>query len=119
MATLSTHVLDALQGAHAAGLQVTLLHVHESGRRDVLLREVTDNGGRLRADVTVAEEDTGMTCELVLQLSTYFARAGNMKLGDMKTLQEAVVRFVMTDPQGAYHIPLIIAPHSYTVWCGG
>ena len=31
-------------------------------------------------------------------------------------LKEVVIRFAMPDPTGSYHIPLMLAPNSYSVW---
>ncbi|MDA8008623.1 MAG: hydroxyisourate hydrolase [Alphaproteobacteria bacterium] len=112
---MSTHVLDATNGTHAAGLRIELSRVAEGGKRNLLLSEVTDSSGRISADVPATESDAGMTCELSFQLGEYF-ECGTLPNGE-RILREAALRFIMSDPQRAYHIPVIIAPSGCSIWC--
>ena len=120
MATLTTHLLDSVNGTHAAGMAVTLHRIDSAGGRTLLFSGVTDAGGRLRETVALAGADAGMTCELVFQVADYFARhpaSMTTAVGNAGILREAVFRFSMPDPDGAYHIPMMVAPNSYSVWC--
>ncbi len=118
MATVTTHLLNSVTGDHAAGVRADLYRIDAAGTRTALFSAVTDAGGRLRATVTpdMAHADTETACELVLHIAEYFARQP-VQPGGMRILREAVVRFVMPDPEGAYHIPMMLAPNSYSLWC--
>lgn len=116
MATLTTHVLDSLRGTHAAGLGVTLRRIEPSGARTELFSAVTDAGGRLRETVPVTAAHAGMTFEMAFHAAEYFARqpGGADAAGG---LDEAVVRFRLAGPDAARHIPVMLSPHSYSLWC--
>ena len=115
MATLTTHVLDSVNGAHAAGVGVALYRIESSGAKTTLFNAATDANGRLRQTLPPDAVAAGMTCELVFQVADYFA-AQPAALGGTSILCEAVFRFSMPDPSGAYHIPLMLSPSGYSVW---
>ena len=119
MATLTTHVLDSVNGTHAAGVGITLYRIAPSGERTALFNAATDAEGRLRETVVLDAADTGIICELVFQVADYFARqaAHNTLLPDESILREAAFRFCLPDPDGAYHLPMMMAPNSCSVWC--
>jgi len=122
VATLTTHVLDSTSGTHAAGLGVTLYRIEPAGGRTVLFEAVTDAGGRLHQSVEMDAAHAGATCELVFQTADYFARQPPPPGGVAAPpgiLRQAAVRFVMPDPRGAYHIPMMLAPSGVSVWCSG
>lgn len=120
MATLTSHVLDSVNGTHAAGVGITLYRIAPSGGRTALFNAATDAGGRLRETVALEAADAGIICELVFQVAEYFARQGlarSMPLPRENIFHEAAFRFAMPDPGGAYHIPMMMAPNSCSVWC--
>ena len=119
MATLTTHVLDSVNGTHAAGVGITLYRIFPSGERTELFNAATDVDGRLRETVTLQAADAGITCELVFQIADYFARqaAHNTPLPHESILREAAFRFCLPDPDGTYHLPMMMAPNSCSVWC--
>lgn len=119
MAVFSTHVLNAVDGRDAAGVGVAVYGlggVGGDGERRLLVRGRSDGEGRMREEVAVGDFEGGEVCELVVGVGEYFAEAG---VGVSSTLREAVVRFVIaeTELQATYHIPLIISPYGYSVWC--
>lgn len=118
MATLTTHVLDSLRGTHAAGLGVTVYRIEPSGARTELFTSVTDTGGRLRLSVPVTAAHAGLTFEMAFHAADYFARqpgAADAAGG----ITEAVVRFRLAGPDAARHIPVMLSPHGYSLWCSG
>jgi 5-hydroxyisourate hydrolase len=50
-----------------------------------------------------------------LQTGNYFV-AQSLPQPTKQIVKEVVIRFSMPDPNGSYHIPLMIAPNSYSVW---
>jgi hypothetical protein len=54
--------------------------------------------------------------ELVFQGADYFKTQG-LDSGSM--VSTVVIRFNMTDDQQRYHLPVMLAPHSYSTWWSG
>lgn len=65
--------------------------------------------------VSLTPGDAQAEFELVFRTGDYFA-AQPMPAAPMQIVREVVIRFSMPDPDGAYHIPLILAPNGYSVW---
>jgi 5-hydroxyisourate hydrolase len=110
--TVSTHILDAVAGAPAAGVSVTLF------RRDPdeawLLAEagVTDADGRLR----FATETSGGMYRLTFATGPYFADRGVPTF-----YPEVVITFAAVeadDAPGHYHVPLLLSPYAYSTYRG-
>ena len=118
MATLSTHTLNAVDGSHAGGIALSLERIEADGRRHEILSGETDPGGRFSQDITLSEADVGATFELVLQTGAYF-RAMGAEATPMQICHETVIRFQMPDAEARYHIPMMLAPNSHSVWWSG
>jgi 5-hydroxyisourate hydrolase len=104
MSTLSTHVLDAVLGAPAAGVTVTL---YQQDRR--LDSGETDVDGRVRA---LGEALAPGTYRLVFDTGAYFARR------DVETFYpEVAIAFVVTEERH-YHVPLLLSPFAFSTYRG-
>jgi hydroxyisourate hydrolase len=55
--------------------------------------------------------------ELVFHAAGYFKDRGET-LSDPPFLGEVVIRFGVSDPEGAYHVPLLLAPYGYSAYRG-
>ena len=115
MATISTHTLNSVDGTHADCLTLRVLRIGADGKRTLILAGETDAGGRFVHDLTGDEIDTNAEYELELDVADYFQRKGIADAQD-RALNVAVIRFRMPDVQGKYHMPFMLAPHSYSVW---
>ena len=104
---ISTHVLDATDGTHAAGIGVRLT-LAETGA--VLFAAETDTGGRLTRALD-APPAPGTLCDLVFDTGPYW-RARGVPGG----LQAISLRFAIGGPKMRHHLPLIIGPHGYSGW---
>ncbi len=113
MAVVSSHTLNAVDGTHAGGIAVALYKLGVDDTRTEVFRTEMDEGGRLSE--TVLDPDGTATYELVFRIAAYFA-ARKQQSGTQQILDEVVIRFSMPDPDGRYHIPLILAPNNYSVW---
>ncbi|MFD0365198.1 hydroxyisourate hydrolase [Nocardia sp. GCM10030253] len=103
MSTLSTHVLDAVRGAPAAGIAVTLY-----GEEQLDAGE-TDADGRIGAlGATLAAG----TYRLVFDTGSYFAG-----LGVDSFFPEVSVAFVVTEERH-YHVPLLLSPFAFSTYRG-
>ena len=109
MATVSSHVLDSVAGGHAAGVRVQLFCL-EGDARSPVFDQLTDAEGRISEQVEI---DQSAEYELVFHGHDYFAARD---LGDTSPVSCVVVRFVMDDDTRRYHIPVMLAPHSYSTW---
>jgi 5-hydroxyisourate hydrolase len=104
--SLSTHVLDAVSGAPAVGVAVTLTDA--SGRE--LAAAQTDGDGRvptlgntLKAGLYRLHFDTG----------SYFSTR------DISAFYpEVVIAFEVTDEDTHYHVPLLLSPFAYSTYRG-
>ena len=115
MAVISTHTLNSVDGTHAAGIGVTLLCIGPQGQRSIVFERETDVGGRLSQIVNVASGQSECEYELIFRTGPYFDKQP-LPTPAKQVLKEVVIRFVMPDPEASYHIPLMLAPNSYSVW---
>jgi len=109
-ATVSSHTLNAVDGTHASGIAVTLSRVGG----DVLFQTVMDDGGRLSEMVDLSGAASDTQYEMVFQTGAYFA--ARHPSDHQQIVSDIVIRFAMPDPEGRYHIPLMLSPNSYSVW---
>ena len=104
---LSTHVLDTSLGRPAAGLAVTL---HQEGR--LLLTTTTDADGRTAQLVPHGPLRQGHH-SLTFATADYFSAHGHpVFYGSIP------IPFLITEPEGRYHIPLLLSPFGYSTYRG-
>ena len=118
MAVLSTHTLNSVDGSHAGGVALSLFRIEPDGRRTELLASATDDGGRFSQEIALSDADTQATFELVLETGAYFEARG-ARATPMQICSETVIRFQMPEAGARYHIPMMLAPNSYSVWWSG
>ena len=112
MPTLSTHVLNSVDGTHAAGVKVQCVGFDAAGSRQVLFEGSTDEGGRLTAELDVP--GTGLS-NFVLEFHTGAYFAANGLAGD--ALVRSVQFAVRLQPGDArHHLPVIAGPHGCSAW---
>ena len=111
MAHFSTHVLDTMRGQPAAGVVVDL-HALQDGEREPLDTLVTGADGRAGG----LQLEVG-AYELTFHAGDYF-RAAGLRLPDPPFLDRVVIRFGVSEPAGRYHVPLLLAPYSYSTYRG-
>ena len=116
MGHLSTHVLDTANGCPAAGMQVNLLRI-DGGRSDLIKSFTLNHDGR--ADGRLLEGATVVRgrYRLVFSVAAYF-RASGAVLPEPPFLDEVPLDFGIADPQGHYHVPLLVSPWSYSTYRG-
>ncbi|HTP96073.1 MAG TPA: hydroxyisourate hydrolase [Burkholderiales bacterium] len=114
MSGLTTHVLDIANGCPAAGVRIELRRL--DGAVPVLLKTVSTNAnGRTDAPLLDAAEARAGQYELAFHVGEYYAA----KTGARPTFLDVVpVRFGIADPGEHYHVPLLVAPWSYTTYRG-
>ena len=111
MAVVSSHTLNSVDGSHAGGIAIRLVNL-DTG--ETVFDTIMDEGGRLVQEV--AAPDPAATYEMIFQTGAYW-QDRNPTTHDTRIMDEIVVRFTMPASQGRYHIPLILSPHGYSLWC--
>jgi 5-hydroxyisourate hydrolase len=115
MAVITTHLLNSVLGTHAGGVRIKLLRIEPSGASTVMFERETDLSGRLAETLEISNEHLEAEYELVFGTGQYFV-AQSLPPPTKQLVKQVVIRFSMPDPKASYHIPLMIAPNSYSVW---
>ncbi|MBM3486188.1 MAG: hydroxyisourate hydrolase [Alphaproteobacteria bacterium] len=116
MGRLTTHVLDTADGRPAAGMRLAL-HRIDGERRMLLVTTTTNADGRCDGPL-LADDALAAGCyELAFEAGAYF-RAVGKSLPTPAFLDTIVIRFGIADPDGHYHVPLLVSPWGYTTYRG-
>ncbi|HUZ32380.1 MAG TPA: 2-oxo-4-hydroxy-4-carboxy-5-ureidoimidazoline decarboxylase, partial [Xanthobacteraceae bacterium] len=113
---LSTHVLDTHGGRPAQGLAIELCEIGTSGAR-TLLRTVTNADGRTEKPLLTGGPIPIATYELRFSVGAYFT-GQQAPAADPPFLDIVPVRFSVAEPEGKYHVPLLVTPWSYSTYRG-
>tara|TARA_B100000497_G_C7383352_1_gene245272 strand:+ start:137 stop:472 length:336 start_codon:yes stop_codon:yes gene_type:complete len=108
MATLSSHLLNSVNGTHASGVKVIINQIKSSGEKVIFFESETDNGGRILKDFDLSTNDCNCDYEMVCKTADYFS--------EKKIVSEIIIKFRMEDPKKKYHLPIIISPNGYSIW---
>jgi 5-hydroxyisourate hydrolase len=103
--SVSTHVLDAVEGRPAIGIAVRLF-VGE----DLVAEGVTDRDGRCR----LTEQATAAgRHRLVFTTGPWFTEQGRETFWP-----EVVLAFAVREPAEHHHVPLLLSPFAYSTYRG-
>ncbi len=125
---LSTHVLDTVAGRPAAGIAIALYEIGASAR-GLLAETVTNADGRTDAPLIDGQPLRVGTYELCFDIGSYFARPGRPRrdaahrtdtdIDPVRAFFDIVpIRFSIAEPEGHYHVPLLVTPWSYATYRG-
>ncbi len=111
---LTTHVLDTANGHPARGLAIDLFRLNDATPMR-LKQVVTNDDGRCDAPLLSGSELQVGTYELHFRVGDYFRDLD----GTQATFLDVVpVRFVISNPELHYHVPLLVAPFGYSTYRG-
>ena len=114
MATVSSHILDTVSGVSAVGIRAQLFQI--SGvKRDLLFDVSASDEGRIIESIDLSDAHTECEYELIFHGADYFSTQPN-PVKTSRCMKVVVLRFSMTDPDKRYHMPVMLSPHSYSVW---
>lgn len=109
-AVLTSHVLDMVSGRPACGVEITLFRVDADAL--VTLKKMTTNAdGRLEAPLLTAADAREGLYRLEFAVSSCMGESGGY-------FDIVPVEFRIVDPDGHYHVPLVISPHGYSSYRG-
>jgi 5-hydroxyisourate hydrolase len=117
MGRLSTHVLDTASGKPAAGMKVELYRLAADGARTLVNSVTTNADGRTDVPLLIDAAVVVGTYELVFDVAAYFRSLGTAT-ADPPFLGSVPLRFSIADPNGHYHVPLLVSPWSYSTYRG-
>jgi 2-oxo-4-hydroxy-4-carboxy-5-ureidoimidazoline decarboxylase len=108
---LSSHVLDTARGKPAEGIRIKLF------REGALIREaITNPDGRTDEPLLSGEPLRIGRYELRFHLGDFYA--GWPNVADPPWYDVIPVRFAIADPEGHYHMPLLLNAWGYTTYRG-
>jgi 2-oxo-4-hydroxy-4-carboxy-5-ureidoimidazoline decarboxylase len=113
---LSTHVLDTHSGRPAAGVRIELYEIGASATA-LLTEAVTNADGRTDAPLMSGAPLRIGRYELRFHIGDYFARSG-VSLPKPAFLDIIPIRFGIAEPEGHYHVPLLVTPWNYSTYRG-
>ncbi len=115
MGRLTTHVLDTAAGRPAAGLRIELWR---AGSDPAHIRTITTNADG-RADAPILEGDDFQTGEYELRFHAGdYLRDNGAALAEPAFLDIIPIRFGIAEPDGHYHVPLLLSPYGYSTYRG-
>ena len=116
MAILSSHTLDSVSGLSASGVRVEFFRLLGKNGKEKVFEVRTNEEGRISENFD-SEGHQASDYELVFHIGEYLSERKNRE--DNPLIDTVVMRIRVTDHDRRYHIPVLISPHSYTVWWSG
>ncbi|CAN5306726.1 hydroxyisourate hydrolase [soil metagenome] len=113
MSRITTHVLDTATGLPAVGVRVRLETRGADGAWALLGDGETDADGRLPGLLPDDAAPPAGVHRLTFDTAAYF-RAREVA----GFYPRVAVEFVVEDPGGHHHVPLLLSPYGYTTYRG-
>jgi 2-oxo-4-hydroxy-4-carboxy-5-ureidoimidazoline decarboxylase len=114
---LSTHVLDNHAGQPARGLWLALRELSAGDAPRLLVRTQTNADGRTDQPLISGRPVPSGQYELLFSVADYFAEQ-RVPLAEPPFLDVVPIRFSIAEPEGHYHVPLLVTPWSYGTYRG-
>jgi 5-hydroxyisourate hydrolase len=111
---LTVHVLDTARGQPAAGLTITLVRIDGAARTELGVF-TTNADGRCDGRLLDAATMRAGTYEVTFDVGGWRRAGGHADAGFYDLIP---IRFVAADAAAHYHIPLLLAPYSYSTYRG-
>lgn len=116
---LTSHVLDISRGVPAQGVHIELYQLNEAKEKKLLCKSITNSDGRLDFPLLSGEQMQTGTFEMVFHIGAYYKNLLQGEHGSEPPLWDVVpVRFVISDANQHYHIPLLASPGGYSTYRG-
>ncbi|MES0882065.1 hydroxyisourate hydrolase [Roseibium sp. SCP14] len=115
MGRLTTHVLDTALGKPAEGLKIELWS--QGKNPEHISSHETNDDGRVEAPILAGPDFRTGTYELRFHAGDYLKGTGQ-ELPEPLFLDVIPIRFGMAEPDGHYHVPLLLSPFGYSTYRG-
>ena len=116
MAILSTHTLDSVSGNSAKNVRVQLFRLLSDCEKELVFDTHTNKEGRI-SETFESGGASKENYELIFHSGDYLWQKNIQE--ENPVMNSVVIRLNVRDFERRYHIPLLIAPHNYTVWWSG
>lgn len=117
MGTLTTHVLDTMNGCPAAGMAVALYRLDDAGVAQPLCQITLNADGRADGPLLAGQAWQAGRYRLVFEVAAYF-RARGAALSEPPFLDAVPLDFGLTEGAAHYHVPLLVSPWAYSTYRG-
>jgi 5-hydroxyisourate hydrolase len=117
MGKLSTHALDTYRGRPAANLGLALYHVGKRGELTLIKTLSTNMDGRTDLPLLSGNELIVGVYQIEFNVGAYFAQA-HVALPSPAFLDVVPVRIGISEPNEAFHVPLLFTPWAYSTYRG-
>ena len=114
---LSTHVLDNHAGSPAKGMWLALRELSAGDEPRLIIRVQTNADGRTDAPLISGRPVPAGQYELLFSVADYY-RDQKVPLTEPPFLDVVPIRFSIAEPEGHYHVPLLVTPWSYSTYRG-
>jgi len=114
---LSTHVLDTHRGGPAQGVAIELLELSKDGEPREIVSALTNRDGRTDTPLIGGRPLPIGRYELRFHIADYFGRL-DVRQSDPPFLNIVPLQFAIAEPEGHYHVPLLVTPWSYSTYRG-
>jgi 2-oxo-4-hydroxy-4-carboxy-5-ureidoimidazoline decarboxylase len=114
---LSTHVLDNHDGRPAQGVALTLCELGNDGARRPIIQTATNRDGRTDQPLISGRPVPIGRYELRFEIGHYYA-SRKIPTADPAFLQSVPIEFFVAEPEGHYHVPLLVTPWSFSTYRG-
>jgi 2-oxo-4-hydroxy-4-carboxy-5-ureidoimidazoline decarboxylase len=114
---LSTHVLDNYDGRPAQGVALTLCELGNDGARRPIIQTATNRDGRTDSPLISGRPVPIGRYELRFEIGHYYA-SRKIPTADPAFLQSVPIEFSVAEPEGHYHVPLLVTPWSFSTYRG-
>ena len=116
MGRLTTHVLDLVSGAPAAGMKIEVAALDGPARRPALTTK-TNRDGRPDGALLDGNDFPAGGWQIEFHVAEYF-RSRGVPLSQPPFLDVVTVRFGVAKPDEHHHVPLLVTPWSYSTYRG-
>ena len=113
MSPITTHVLDLSSGRPAKGVAVALSFRADDARWDDLAIGVTDADGRISDLLPDGAPLAVGTYRLQFETHVFYLAQGVRAFHP-----SIVVNFLVDDPSGHFHVPLLLSPFGFSTYRG-
>jgi 2-oxo-4-hydroxy-4-carboxy-5-ureidoimidazoline decarboxylase len=114
---LSTHVLDNHAGRPAAGMALVLRELSDHDAPRLLVNTRTNKDGRTDVPLISDRPVAIGQYEILFSVADYY-RTRSVPLAEPPFLDLVPIRFSIAEPEGHYHVPLLVTPWSYATYRG-